>query len=207
MVGIDGVGTVMAHAIVTAFAQPAERASIDRLAARLTILPAEAPAEGPLAGLTVVFTGTLTRMTRDEAKARAEAMGAKVSGSVSARTDLVVAGPGAGLEGRAGGRARHPHAGRGWLARPDRRMSGRPEALFPLFARLDGLAGIGPLSAPRYKGIGVETPRDLLFTPPASGIDRRPVASVLDVAPLAWPRWKSRSDASFPPRARAGPRA
>ena len=88
-----GLGT-----LVAAFAQPAERAAIDRLLGQLTVQPAEAVAvEGsPVAGLTVVFTGTLAKMTRAEAKARGEALGAKVAGSVSARTDLLVAGPGAG---------------------------------------------------------------------------------------------------------------
>jgi DNA ligase (NAD+) len=98
LVAIDGVGAVMARALVTAWHQPAERASIGRLAARLDIRPvaARAAASSPVAGKTVVFTGTLEKMTRAEAKARAEALGARVSGSVSARTDLVVAGPGAG---------------------------------------------------------------------------------------------------------------
>ncbi|PJE25961.1 DNA ligase (NAD+) [Pseudooceanicola antarcticus] len=96
--GVDGIGTKVAAALVAAFAQPAERASIDRLAAQLTILDVEAPTAGesPVAGLTLVFTGTLEKMTRSEAKARAEALGAKVSGSVSAKTDMLIAGPGAG---------------------------------------------------------------------------------------------------------------
>ncbi|MDK3020371.1 NAD-dependent DNA ligase LigA [Pseudodonghicola flavimaris] len=98
LVGVDGIGTIVAMALATAFAQGAERASIDRLAAHLDIQAVEAPkSEGsPVAGLTVVFTGTLEKMTRAEAKARAEALGAKVSGSVSKKTDILVAGPGAG---------------------------------------------------------------------------------------------------------------
>ena len=99
---IDGVGAVLARSLTTAFAQPVEREAIDRLAAQLDIQPVEAPrTEGsPIVGQTIVFTGTLEKMTRAEAKARAEAMGAKVAGSVSARTDLVVAGPGAGSKAR-----------------------------------------------------------------------------------------------------------
>jgi DNA ligase (NAD+) len=74
-----------------------ERAAIDDLVAQLRIEAPEAVADrSPVAGLTIVFTGTLERMTRAEAKARAEALGAKVSGSVSSRTDILVAGPGAG---------------------------------------------------------------------------------------------------------------
>ncbi|MCR9067462.1 MAG: NAD-dependent DNA ligase LigA [Rhodobacteraceae bacterium] len=98
LTGIDGIGATVAVSLVTTFQQEAERASIDRLVALLDIETVAAPisADSPVAGKTVVFTGSLEKMTRAEAKARAEALGAKVSGSVSARTDLVVAGPGAG---------------------------------------------------------------------------------------------------------------
>lgn len=102
LLSIDGVGETMATSLVTTFHQERERASIDRLVAELDIEPVEAPqTEGsPVAGKTVVFTGTLEKMTRAEAKARAEALGAKVSGSVSAKTDLLVAGPGAGSKAK-----------------------------------------------------------------------------------------------------------
>jgi len=102
LLGIDGVGEVLAQSLVTAFAQEHERASIDRLVAHLEIEEAERPdTDGsPVVGKTVVFTGTLEKMTRAEAKARAESLGAKVSGSVSAKTDLVVAGPGAGSKAK-----------------------------------------------------------------------------------------------------------
>jgi DNA ligase (NAD+) len=98
LTGIDGIGATVAVSLVTSFAQEAERASIDRLVSVLRIQDAEHPKTdgSPVAGKTVVFTGSLERMTRAEAKARAEALGAKVSGSVSAKTDLLVAGPGAG---------------------------------------------------------------------------------------------------------------
>ena len=102
LVGIDGVGAVMATSLVTTFHQDAERALIDRLVAHLDVQDAERrdTTGSPVAGKTVVFTGTLEKMTRAEAKARAEALGAKVSGSVSAKTDLVVAGPGAGSKAK-----------------------------------------------------------------------------------------------------------
>ncbi|WP_424939877.1 NAD-dependent DNA ligase LigA [Aliiroseovarius sp. S253] len=102
LVSIDGVGAVMAGSLVAAFAQDRERASIDRLVAELDVQPIEAPKTdgSPVAGKVVVFTGTLEKMTRAEAKARAEALGAKVSGSVSGKTDLLVAGPGAGSKAK-----------------------------------------------------------------------------------------------------------
>jgi DNA ligase (NAD+) len=102
LLAIDGVGAVMATSLVTAFQNPAERQAIDALVAHLTVQPvvARAPQDSPVAGKTIVFTGTLEKMSRAEAKARAEALGAKVSGSVSAKTDLVVAGPGAGSKAR-----------------------------------------------------------------------------------------------------------
>ena len=103
LTGIDGIGAVLGQSLVTAFQQPAERAIIDRLAEQLNVEAAAVPAtsDSAIAGKTLVFTGTLEKMTRAEAKARAEAMGAKVSGSVSARTDLVIAGPGAGSKAKA----------------------------------------------------------------------------------------------------------
>ena len=100
---IDGIGPTTARALVDALhpANP-EREAVDRLLTFLTILPVQprAQADSPLAGKTVVFTGTLERMTRAEAKALAESLGAKVAGSVSARTDLLVAGPGAGSKAK-----------------------------------------------------------------------------------------------------------
>ncbi|MGL4280411.1 MAG: NAD-dependent DNA ligase LigA, partial [Albidovulum sp.] len=85
LMSIDGVGAVLAASVVNAFHQTAERASIDRLVAELDVQDVAKPrTEGsPVAGMTVVFTGTLEKMTRAEAKARAEALGAKVAGSVS----------------------------------------------------------------------------------------------------------------------------
>jgi DNA ligase (NAD+) len=94
---IGGIGPVVAEAIADFFAEPRNEAALDELVRQVTIEPMEAIAAGhPLAGQTIVFTGSLERMTRDEAKAIAERLGAKVSGSISAKTNLVVAGPGAG---------------------------------------------------------------------------------------------------------------
>lgn len=96
--GIDAVGPVAARMIALFFAEPHNRAKVDALLSELkTVIPAERPkTDTAVAGKTIVFTGSLEKMTRDEAKAQAEALGAKVSGSVSKKTDLVVAGPGAG---------------------------------------------------------------------------------------------------------------
>ena len=102
LISIDGVGSVMASSLVAAFAEEKERASITRLLDELEVQEAKrADTTGsPVAGKTVVFTGTLEQMTRAEAKARAERLGAKVSGSVSAKTDILVAGPGAGSKAK-----------------------------------------------------------------------------------------------------------
>lgn len=102
LTAIDGVGAVMATSVTEAFQNPHERAAIDALAQQLTITDlAPRQTDGsPIAGKTVVFTGTLEQMSRAEAKARAEAMGAKVAGSVSAKTDILVAGPGAGSKAK-----------------------------------------------------------------------------------------------------------
>jgi DNA ligase (NAD+) len=95
--GVGGIGPVVAEAIADFFAEPRNEAALDALVNEVTIEPMEAVAAGhPLAGQTIVFTGSLEKMTRDEAKAVAERLGAKISGSISAKTNLVVAGPGAG---------------------------------------------------------------------------------------------------------------
>jgi DNA ligase (NAD+) len=95
---IQGVGEVLAQAVKDFFDEPHNRKLVTNLLKEVTVKPLPKPKiEGsPVAGKTVVFTGTLEKMTRQEAKARAESLGAKVSGSVSAKTDIVVAGPGAG---------------------------------------------------------------------------------------------------------------
>ena len=101
LTSIDGVGGVMAASLTEAFANPAERAAIDALVGELDVQPVVFQTQtSPISGLTLVFTGTLEKMTRAEAKTRAEALGAKVAGSVSAKTDLVIAGPGAGSKAK-----------------------------------------------------------------------------------------------------------
>jgi DNA ligase (NAD+) len=94
---LDQIGAAVIGALGAYFAESHNRRLVADLVAELSIAPAARPAsDSPVAGKTVVFTGALERMTRDEAKARAEGLGAKVASSVSKKTDLVVAGPGAG---------------------------------------------------------------------------------------------------------------
>lgn len=98
LASIAGVGPVAARAIAEFFHEDHNRSVVRSLLDELiSVTAAERPkTDSPVTGLTVVFTGSLERFTRDEAKARAESLGAKVSGSVSKKTDIVVAGPGAG---------------------------------------------------------------------------------------------------------------
>ena len=100
MDNIDQIGDTVIDAIATYFSESHNRGIVERLTAEIDeILPAERPAgDSAVAGKTVVFTGSLEKMTRDEAKAMAERLGAKVAGSVSKNTDYVVAGPGAGAK-------------------------------------------------------------------------------------------------------------
>jgi DNA ligase (NAD+) len=94
---IEGVGAVVANAIVEFFAEPHSVKAVDDLLEEIEVQPAErTKTDSPIAGKTVVFTGSLEKFTRDEAKATAERLGAKAAGSVSKKTDYVVAGPGAG---------------------------------------------------------------------------------------------------------------
>jgi DNA ligase (NAD+) len=97
MDALDQIGDTVIDSLRDYFAEAHNRRRVERLAKEVNIRVAEKPrSDSAVAGKTVVFTGTLERMTRDEAKASAERLGAKVSGSVSKKTDYVVAGPGAG---------------------------------------------------------------------------------------------------------------
>ena len=156
-----------------------------RLVSDLDVQPAERPRTdgSPVAGMTVVFTGTLEKMTRAEAKARAEALGAKVAGSVSAKTDLVVAGPGAGSKAKDAERLGREDDRRGRLACPHRTGMSRPPILFPLFASVETLPGIGPRLAKALENLDVTRPRDLIFTLPYAGHDRRLLPSIKGLTP------------------------
>jgi DNA ligase (NAD+) len=97
LISIDGMGEAAGGSLVDFFNAPQNAQVIENLLQHITIIDAEAPsADSPVSGKTVVFTGKLEKFSRDEAKAKAQSLGAKVSGSVSAKTDILVAGPGAG---------------------------------------------------------------------------------------------------------------
>ena len=100
--GIPGIGAVVAKSIEDHLRDPGEQRFLERLASAGidVVLPAAQPvaASSPLAGKVIVFTGTLERRSREDAEALAKSLGAKVTGSVSANTDFVVAGPGAGTK-------------------------------------------------------------------------------------------------------------
>lgn len=98
LLNIESVGAAVADDLLAFFGEEHNQDVLDGLARELTIQDFDAPNtdSSPIAGKTVVFTGTLETMSRNEAKAGAQALGAKVAGSVSAKTDLVIAGPGAG---------------------------------------------------------------------------------------------------------------
>jgi DNA ligase (NAD+) len=97
MDALDQIGDTVIESIKAYFGESHNRGIVERLTKEVTILDAEKPkSNSVVAGKTVVFTGSLEKMTRDEAKAMAERLGAKAAGSVSKKTDYVVAGPGAG---------------------------------------------------------------------------------------------------------------
>lgn len=102
LVSVEGIGETIAESLVGAFEDGKIRDAIALLVDELEVRDVERPqvSDSRISGLTIVFTGTLATMTRAEAKSRAEALGARISGSVSAKTGLVVAGEGSGSKGR-----------------------------------------------------------------------------------------------------------
>lgn len=102
LINIDGIGKAMASDILAFLKEPHNQEALADLRQFVTPKAFEAAdtTGSPVAGKTVVFTGTLEKVSRNEAKARAESLGAKVSGSVSKKTDMVIAGPGAGSKAK-----------------------------------------------------------------------------------------------------------
>ena len=102
LVDIDGIGTVIAGSVVKLFHNPRDLAEIQKLVVQLDVIPTAQmdTLSSPVVGKTIVFSGALEKMTRAEAKAKAETLGAKVSGSVSTKTDILIAGPGAGSKAK-----------------------------------------------------------------------------------------------------------
>ncbi|WP_304608598.1 BRCT domain-containing protein, partial [Gluconacetobacter sacchari] len=122
---ITGIGTTIADELAAFFLEKHNLATLDDLTAMLTTIEDEEPrTEGTLSGKTIVFTGTLTTMTRPEAKAIAERLGARVTDSVSKKTDLVVLGTDAGSKAR-----KAAELGLDTLDEPGwRELAGLPEA-------------------------------------------------------------------------------
>ena len=103
LVNIDGIGLVMAKDLISFFHDPQNQKILNDLMAEITVMPVtplEANIKSPIAGKILVFTGSMKNMSRSEAKARAEALGAKVAGSVSKKTDIVIAGEDAGSKAK-----------------------------------------------------------------------------------------------------------
>ncbi len=97
LTAIDGIGDAVAQAVIAFFAEPHNERALDALLAQVTVHDyVSTEIASPVTGLSVVFSGSLERMTRDEAKAQAERLGAHVAGAVSKNTDYLIAGPGAG---------------------------------------------------------------------------------------------------------------
>ena len=123
LVEVEGIGPIMARTIEETLAEERTRELIERLrgpGSRWRRRARAAPVEGPLVGKTLVLTGTLPNLTREDATERIEAAGGKVTGSVSKKTDYVVAGRGPGLEADEGAGARHRDPRRGRPARAAR---------------------------------------------------------------------------------------
>ena len=101
LIEIDQIGDSMVADLLDFLTNDSNRVAVRDLFGQLRVVPPERPADdSPVSGKTIVFTGTLYGMSRAEAKARAEGLGAKVSGSVSAKTDFLVAGADAGSKAR-----------------------------------------------------------------------------------------------------------
>ena len=121
MDALDQIGDTVIASIAAYFGESHNRGIVERLTREVTILDAEKPkSNSAIAGKTVVFTGSLEKMTRDEAKAMAERLGAKAAGSVSKKTDYVVAGPGAGSKLAEAKKHGVDGADRGRMAEADR---------------------------------------------------------------------------------------
>jgi len=102
LLGIDGIGPIVAEELIAFVAEPHNMEVLEDLVSELDVedFEQEDAGDSPVAGKTVVFTGKLEAFTRDEAKAKAETLGAKVAGSVSKKTDFLIAGPGAGSKAK-----------------------------------------------------------------------------------------------------------